>query len=79
MLSEYQKQDLRLVTHRSIIMRSKIFDIAIALNILAFYMFIFTIIFAEYFGGLFQSFIVGNVIFGTCFLVVGLYIIMDKD
>ena len=60
-------------------MRSKIFDIAIALNILAFYMFIFTIIFAEYFGCLFQSFIVGNVIFGTCFLVVGLYIIMDKD
>jgi len=59
--------------------KSKVFNIAIALNIFAFYMLAFTIIFAEYFGGLFQSFIVGTVIFGTCFLIVGFYIITDKE
>ncbi len=58
--------------------KSVVFNIAIAWNVFPFYVLAFTIIFSEYFGGVFQSFIVGTVIFGTCFLVVAFYIITDK-
>jgi len=57
---------------------SKVFNIAIALSVSVFYMLVFTINLADYFGGMFQSFVVGNVIFGTCFLIVGFYIVTKK-
>ena len=54
---------------------SKIFNIAIALTIFCFFHFVFAFAFATYFGGLFQSLIISQIVFGTCFLIVAFYIL----
>jgi len=57
---------------------SKILEIGIALTFFSVFHFLFAIGFATHFGGLFQSLIISNVTFGTCFLIVAFYIVTKK-
>jgi hypothetical protein len=57
---------------------SKILEIGIASTFFCFFHFVFAFAFATYFGGLLQSLIISQVVFGTCFLIVAFYIVTKK-
>tara|TARA_R100000781_G_C4040106_1_gene113675 strand:+ start:184 stop:369 length:186 start_codon:yes stop_codon:yes gene_type:complete len=59
-------------------MIKSILDFLTASLIFFSFIFGFSLITANYFGGFFQSFIVATVIFGTCFLIVAFYIIFKR-
>ena len=55
-----------------------ILNVLFALAFFSVFHFLFAIGFATHFGGLFQSLIISNVTFGTCFLIVAFYIIFKR-